>query len=166
MPLSCPIAQPGRPELIELQALLATAPLFIVCAATKRRYRRCCPLLWRCCCHRNDVRCRCDDAVSWQRHNCSLSAPRRSAGTAAAARSWNDVRCRCDDAASWQQHNCSLFAPRRSAGTAADARSCGVTAATATMRAAVVTMFPVYRVKSCKRRGLSDPQTGRAWRRA
>ena len=55
MPLSCPVAQPGRPKLIELQASLATAPLLIVRAATKRRYRRCCPLLWRCCCHRSDV---------------------------------------------------------------------------------------------------------------
>ena len=27
---------------------VATAQLLIVCAATKRRYRRCCPLLWRC----------------------------------------------------------------------------------------------------------------------
>ena len=48
-------------------------------------------------------------------------------------------------AVSWQQHHCSLSAPRRSAGTAAAARSCGVAAATATMRAAVVTMFPVFR---------------------
>ena len=33
-------------------------PLLIVRAATKRRYRRCCPLLWRCYFHCNDVRCR------------------------------------------------------------------------------------------------------------
>ena len=83
-------------------------------------------------------------------------------------------------AASWQQHHSSLSAPRRSAGTAAAARSCGVAAATAAMRGAVVTMRSVflgaaalaracnlaYRVKSCIRRGLPEPQTGRAWRRA
>jgi hypothetical protein len=93
IPLSCPVAQPGHPELIELQASLATAPLLIVRAATKRRYRRCCPLLWRGCCHRNDVRCCCDDAVSWQQHNCPLSAPRRSAGTASASAALVSALC-------------------------------------------------------------------------
>ena len=43
-------------SFIVAQIAVATAPLPIVRAATKRRYRRCCPLLWRCCCHRNDVR--------------------------------------------------------------------------------------------------------------
>ena len=44
-------------------------------------------------------------AASWQQHHCSLSAPGRSAGTAAAARSCGVaaaiatiLRCRCDDA--------------------------------------------------------------------
>jgi hypothetical protein len=62
---------------------LVSVPLPIVRAATKRQqcrrntgavhshmwYRRCCPLSWRCCCHRDDMRCRCDNALglSWCR---------------------------------------------------------------------------------------------------
>ena len=74
----------------------------------------------------------------------------------------------------WQHRHCSLSAPRRSAGTAADARSCGVAAAIM-MCAAVVTMRSVFpgaaalarawnlrNAESFIRRGLSDPQTGRA----
>ena len=50
-------------SFIVTHIVAATAPLLIVRAATKRRYRRCCPLLCHCCCHRDDARCRCNDAL-------------------------------------------------------------------------------------------------------
>ena len=58
------------------------APLLVVRAAKKRRYRNCCPLLWRCCCHRGDVRCRCDDALGlpWCRSTRSCVQLRKAVG--------------------------------------------------------------------------------------
>jgi hypothetical protein len=44
----------------------AMLPLHIVrhlVVYSKLRYRCFCPLLCRCCCHRDDARCRCDDAL-------------------------------------------------------------------------------------------------------
>ena len=163
-----PSSAPGRPELTELQASapsptptraeehIATTPDCRPRALARRRAPK----------RTSHYTCWCErGALHVKRWEClQMGARNRDAAVAA----------------SWQQRHCSLSAPRRSAGTAAAVRSCGVVAATATMCAAVVTMrsvFPgaaalarawdlAYRVKSCIRRGLSDPQTGRAWRRA
>ena len=64
-------------SFIVTHIVVATTQFLIVRAATKRRYRRCCPLLWRCFCHRNDV--------------CAAVVTMRSVfpGTAALARAWN-----------------------------------------------------------------------------
>ena len=74
-------------------------------------------------------------AASWQQHHCSLPAPRRSAGTAAAARS-------CGVAAATAAI-CAAVVTMRSVfpGAAALARAWNL----------------AYRVKSCIRRGLSGP---------
>ena len=129
-------------------------------------------------------------AASWQQHYCSLSAPRRSAGTAAAASS-------CGVAAATATI-CAAAVTMRSVfpGAAELARAwvvkptensarCGhrddqarkeasqeparsVPAYLAHHRTASRARLPIfnaYRVKSCIRCGLLDPQTGRAWRR-
>ena len=127
-------------SFIVTHIVVATAQFLIVRAATKRRYRRCCPLLWRCGLLRS--------------RRCAVVTMRSVfPGTAALVRAWN-----------LQNAETRVVKPTENPLTLL------ITATLSSSRRARLTIFKSYcRVQGDKfviRRGSSDPQTGRARRRA